>query len=299
MGKTWTGIICITLSLALFLPLFLHRAMGGVIRDTQKEIEVYCHEEETVLNLELEDYIKGVVAGEMGPRAPLEALKAQAIAARTYALYMEGELCTDPARSQAYFSPRELRERWGFLNFVNYWTRISTAVKETQGIIMVNKGEPILAAYHANSGGATEASELVWGEPRPYLVSRDSSFERDLGESREDISFSRSTFLQRLRLPQDTDGLPEIIETSPSGRVLEMKIGDYYFSGREVRELLDLPSTLFKIRAHLDRIDFTVWGRGHGVGMSQDGASYLAEAGFSCFQILEYYYPKISFIGLY
>ncbi len=299
MGRIWMNIIIFSLIFVLTIPLLLIRGCNGATGTESLSIEVFNHQTEQYFTIDLEEYIKGVIAAEISPKAPFEALKAQAIAARTYALYKGEGLTTDFSKDQGFIAPADLRERWGLVDYLFYWNRISAAVKDTRGILMVYEGKPIFAAYHANSGGATEDSEFVWGQELPYLKSKPSPFDQGNGRWREDTRLSQKEVLARLRLPLDELESPQICERSPSGRVMRVKIGDYILTGREVRDFLQLPSTLFNWSLQGEDLFITSLGRGHGVGMSQDGAVFLAEQGHTCFQILAYYYNQVKFCKYY
>lgn len=300
MGRVWAALIGISLVMVLVLPFFLVRGCAGGNFSPSMDLTVKDHISGKIFTIDMEEYLKGVVASELGPAAPLEAYKAQAIAARTYALYRGAGLTTDPETDQAYMSPAGLRKRWGFFSFIRAWNKISRAVAETRGIIMTYDDEPILAAYHANSGGATEDSGLVWGKSLPYLQSRPSPFDRQNTRYRTHIRFTMAEVFNRLPLPgSQNPALLEIVERSETGRVLQVRIDEYTLSGREVRSALNLPSTLFTWEVKDRILHITTWGRGHGVGMSQDGAVYLAQQGYNCYEILKYYYSSIIFSKIY
>ncbi len=299
MGRIWMNIIILSFVFVLAIPLLLIRGCSGATGAESLSIKVFNHQTEQFFTIDLEEYIKGVIAAEISPKAPFEALKAQAIAARTYALYKGEGLTTDFSKDQGFLSTADLRNRWGLVDYLFYRNRIAAAVKDTRGILMVYEGKPIFAAYHANSGGATEDSEFVWGEELPYLKSKPSPFDRENCRWREDARLSHKEVIERLRLPLDELEDLLIYERSPSGRVMGVKIGDYILTGREVRDRLQLPSTLFNWSLREDDLFITTLGRGHGVGMSQDGAVFLAEQGYTCFQILSYYYNQIKFCKYY
>ncbi|MCK8816387.1 stage II sporulation protein D [Natroniella sulfidigena] len=258
------------------------------------EVEVYDNVNDQILLLELEEYLKGVVAAEMPANFEFEALKAQAVAARTYALknLEEGQqLTTDSTIDQAWVSKAELIDRWGSLNYLLYWAKISAAVEETEGLIIKYQGELITAAYHSTSGDYTEAAVNVWGSNLPYLQSVASEYEEESPYYQYQQFFSIEEFNRKLGINSNFAQQIEILERSASGRVLKLKIGDHLFSGREFREQLGIRSTNFFIEQDDEQVRIITSGYGHGVGMSQYGADGMAANGYDFREILEHYYP--------
>jgi len=298
------SLLLLLLSSLIFFPLrFISppppREEGEVLGDIP--ITVYLPGREP-LRLGLEEYVAGVVAAEMPLSFPLEALKAQAVAARSYAVrrmrlfggkgcpdHPRADACGDFRRGQAWISREEMRRRWGW-TFPFRWWRLERAVRETRGLVLVHSGEVAEALYHAHAGGRTEAAEEVFGKPVPYLVSVPSPGEGGKWELTR-VKFSSSEFARRLGLTSGEAGRVEVVARSPSGRVLRIRVGSREFSGREVREKLGLPSTLFTVERRGDGVIFSVRGYGHGVGMSQYGAAALARKGNDFRAILGHYYP--------
>ncbi|HOB09038.1 MAG: stage II sporulation protein D [Limnochordia bacterium] len=261
-----------------------------------------------LLSMTLEEYVKGVVAAEMPAHFHLEALKAQAVVARTYAYqrivndvrvpdHPEAHLSTDYSTGQAWVSSDELKDRWGLVDYLINWKKISQAVAQTQGMIATYQGKPILAVYHSTSGGRTENSEHYWSEALPYLCSVADPYGNHSPYYYTTASFSTAKFLELMEL--DSLGKVQVLERYPSGRVKTMEAGEKWFSGRDVRQRLGLRSTWFTVHAESDQIHFSVWGYGHGVGMSQYGADGMARAGYDYRQILQYYYQGIALEKLY
>ncbi|MFW5986551.1 MAG: SpoIID/LytB domain-containing protein, partial [Halanaerobiales bacterium] len=174
--------------LIIFIILILVPLLLVKEQDDEKIVlRVYNHQLDKIVEMELNQYLRGVLAAEMPARYHPEALKAQAVAARTYTLkqlpryggsrnsaYKGADVSTDYRECQAYFSEREMKDRWGFIPFFYYWSRINTAVEETAKQVLVYDGKLIDAVYHANSGGRTENAEYVWGRNTPYLKSVES-----------------------------------------------------------------------------------------------------------------------------
>ncbi|HLV09679.1 MAG TPA: stage II sporulation protein D [Halanaerobiales bacterium] len=308
LGKiVW--LIIIVLIIMILLPVLLTVDLSRLKREEKIILKVFNYQQERVVNMELNDYLHGVVAAEMPAIYHLEALKAQAVAARTYAIkqlpkfggsgyddYSGVDITTDSRVHQAWLSEEELKERWGFLGYFYYWSRINRAVEETSGEIIIYNDKPIDAVYHANSGGRTEDSSLVWGTALPYLKSIESPFDSESEKNYSQIKyFSSSEIIRALKL-NNTAGLVELMvsKRSGSGRVMEVLAGGKQFSGREIRERLGLPSTNFEVKQDGDIFRFSILGKGHGVGMSQDGANALAKRGHNYREILEYYYPGVK-----
>ena len=262
-----------------------------------------------VLSLSEEDYLVGVVAAEMPASFPEEALKAQAVAARSYARYCaatgkhpEADLCADPGCCQAWQSEEALREKWGEAYGDNL-LRVRQAVEATRGQILTYEGEPILAAFHSSSAGATEDCGAVWN-PRPYLVSVSSP------EGPEDVPGYRSMLrcapldfrdVILSAYPQADFSGPEETWIGPSeqdagGRVAYQELGGVAIPGKELRALFSLRSTAFSLTYEEGLFLFTVTGFGHGVGMSQYGAMVMARDGADYREILSHYYPGTELI---
>ena len=262
------------------------------------------------LTLGLEDYLCGVVAAEMPASFPLEALKAQAVAARSYALcgaaagkHGDAAVCADPGCCQAWLSEEALRKSWGEDYEANA-QKIRAAVQATAGQILRSGGEPALAAFHSSSAGATEASAAIWSA-RPYLVSVPSpETAADVPGYVSTVSLWPTDFrdtLLSLRPEADFSGSPGgwigALRRDGSGRTAEASLGGVLFSGVELRRLFSLRSTAFELAYRDGLFVFTVTGSGHGVGMSQYGAKVMAERGADYTAILAHYYPGTELAG--
>ncbi len=269
-------------------------------------IRVYNYREDKVVTMELSDYLKGVVAAEMPATYKMEALKAQAVAARTYTLkkieassekHPGADICTDYHCCQAWISEKEMKDRWGFLPYFYYWSRITNAVEDTKGEVIVYNNQLIDAVYHSNSGGKTEDGGVVWSEDVPYLKSVESPYDKN-GRNNylHNKRFSFSELSQELGTEIKNKKI-EILELSQSGRVLKIQIGDNTYTGREIRSKLNLSSTLFEIKTSGEQVLFTVYGNGHGVGMSQDGADGYARHGYNYKQIIRHFYQGVEIVS--
>ena len=264
-----------------------------------------------VMLLPPEEYLVGVVAAEMPADFEPEALKAQAVAARTYALYCaatgkhtDADVCTDPRCCQAWRSERQLCERWG-ADYEDKIRRIRRAVESTAGEVLRFQGAAVFAAFHSSSAGFTEDCGAIW-RGLPYLVSVESP---ETADSVPNFVSSVSLSAQELREallaanPEaDFAEAPEewvgAIRRDESGRVAEAVIGGVPFSGVRLRALFSLRSTAFDLDYADGVFCFTVTGFGHGVGMSQYGANVMAAEGADYREILAHYYPGTELSSL-
>lgn len=253
-----------------------------------------------LMEVEARDFLMGDLACEMDLNAPKEALKAQAVAAYTYYSRMrasDGEIPCDPASWLVYAGPEQMQERWGE-DWEEYRAVLEEVVDEVLGQTLTYEGELILAAYFAISPGSTEAVENVWaadsGPEHPYLQAVASP-----GDAFSDgyLSYADFTLQQMQEAFPDSNfsGEPEgwvtDIERTPSGMVQSAKVGGVEQSGTEIRSALGLRSACFDCEPDGDMLRFTVKGWGHGVGMSQAGAVFMAKRGAGYREILEHYYP--------
>ncbi|MDD3230143.1 MAG: stage II sporulation protein D [Oscillospiraceae bacterium] len=262
-----------------------------------------------VLEVSAEDYVRGAVAAEMPPTFHPEALKAQAVAAHTYALrcHLEQErapdpelsgadLAVDPANWEGYITEEQARERFGE-NFVLWWDRISQAAAAAGQLVLLYEEEPIVAAYHAISAGRTEAAGNVWAHGLDYLSPAESfgdtlapGFESTVQFSAQQVEELLKAAYPGLILPGDRREWLRVVSRSESGYVLTVDAGDIQVTGKDIRSLFGLRSSFFTVSYTLDTFTFTVEGYGHGVGLSQYGADYMARQGSSFTEILAHYY---------
>ena len=285
-----------------------------VRRNSTDQIKLKVHTAGGIATMPLESYVCGVVAAEMPASYHLEALKAQAVAARTRAVcqkesggcrsYPGADICDDSGCCQGYASMTECREKWGDETEF-YRQRIIGAVEETMGWIMTYEGEPITVMYHAMSGGKTEDAAAVFSQPLPYLVSVESR-----GEEGARGFFTETTFTYEQMAAAVNGSIPgmdvsadelrrsfSITEYTDSGRVRQVSMGDALVEAASLRKALGLRSTWFSIASDGEGVTFQQRGYGHGVGMSQVGANSMAASGSTCGQILLHYYPGVK-IGL-
>lgn len=246
-----------------------------------------------IINLELEEYVLGVVGAEMPASFNIEALKAQAILARTYALksIKNGKKLTDTVSTQAYKDNSELQKLWKN-DYTKYYEKIKKAVNETKGKVILYNNEYIDAVYHSTSNGKTENSKNVWKNILPYLVSVDSSWDKNVKSYKKETIFEINEFCNILKLDVEEPITYEIIHNE-TGRVRQITINNKTFSGTEFRNLLKLRSADFEIEINDEKVKVTTYGYGHGVGMSQYGANEMAKQGYNYIQILKHYYTGV------
>lgn len=251
-----------------------------------------------VEQMDMDAYLTGVVLAEMPAFFESEALKAQAVAARTYARkasvtggkHGDGSVCTDYTCCQAYQSPEEYLEKGGTRDDIQ---KVRSAVLDTSGYVLTYNGELIEAVYFSCSGGKTEDAVAVWGTDYPYLRATDSPGEENAAFYSETKVFTPEEFEDALGIVLSTEPaqwLGEVTHTAGDG-VDTMEIGGVKYSGVELRAALGLRSTAFTITVQDNEIRIVTYGYGHRVGMSQYGADAMAAAGSDFRQILSHYYP--------
>ena len=249
-----------------------------------------------VVDLELEDYVIGVVSCEMPASFDKEALKAMAVAARTFALYKiktnKNYKLSTTTKDQCYITKEQMKKNWGN-NFERNYNKISDAVISTTNEYMTYNDKIIIAFYFSISNGYTENCENVFSQKLDYLVSVDSSWDKEYSYKEKTIKFDKSDFLKKLGL-NDTSIDSIKINRSKTGRVSSIKINNKSFKGTKFRTLLGLRSTDFEIKEEDNKIKISTKGYGHGVGMSQYGANIMAKKGYKYDEILKYYYKGIK-----
>jgi len=287
---------------------------GQVRKSEDVIIKVYMYEQNKIIEMNLEDYIAGVVAAEMPAEFELEALKAQAVAARTYAVKSMiifggsgvasqpgADVSSDFRQSQAYASQEKLKEQWG-VNYKQYWSKILRAVEETRGLVITYNGEFINAVFHSSSGPRTASAKEVWGFDYPYLISVPCTWDQKAPRYNDKKEFSLAEIEQLLgpdtqvmtAVQNSNGGAIQVIENTDSGRIGQIRVGSKVLSGLAIREKLDLRSTNFKIEIQGNKMVFNTIGYGHGVGMSQYGANGMAKEGRDYRQIVTYYYNGVA-----
>lgn len=262
-----------------------------------------------VIEVPVRDYVIGAVCAEMPALFEEEALKAQAVAAHTYAErqhILESEnpspelsgadFSNDTSKYQGYFTESQIKHYFGE-NYEEYYKKISSAADEVLPYIITRNEQPIIAAFHSMSSGMTESAENVWGAEVDYLVPVDSSYDKSAPRYAEEISIDRAflknsleTYFDGINLGEDISGWIVPAEISDSGTVLTALVGGKTVTGNDIRNALELRSADFEIEYTDEKAVITTKGFGHGVGMSQYGANAMAEKGCSWQDILNHYY---------
>lgn len=252
----------------------------------------------TVESLPLEDYLEGVILGELPGDFQLEAMKALAVAARTLTIkssknpvkHPQAAVCCDSGCCQAYCSETEYLERGGSQEAVE---KARTAVEETKGQVLLYEGELIEATYFSCSGGRTEDAVAVWGTDIPYLQAQDSPGEEEAEPYMDTVTFQIEDFAYLLGIEIPDKGLQvDSVTYTRGGGVDTMVISGKEFDGGQMRQLLGLRSTAFALQIVGETVTITTKGFGHRVGLSQYGAEAMAEKGSTYLEILAYYYPN-------
>ncbi len=279
-------------------------------------IRIYNEDKNRVETMSLTEYLEGVVAAEMPASFPLEALKAQAVAARTYAVrHMEAyggspcgkggaDICTDSACCQAYKCKDQLNAKWGTDAKV-YFDKIACAVEDTNNLIAVYHDAPIEALYHSVAGGRTEDAQNVFSTAEPYLVGVDSPGEEYASKYQGTKTVPLADFIKTVNKnwrkaklsEKNLSKQVEVLSRYESGQVEKIRLGKITASGKEVRKLFDLNSANFTVEIG-EAVRFTTTGYGHGVGMSQYGARAMALDGSDYVEILEHYYTGIELMDI-
>ncbi|MGN0606450.1 MAG: stage II sporulation protein D [Oscillospiraceae bacterium] len=255
------------------------------------------------------DYVIGAVCAEMPASFNIEALKAQAVAAHTYAVrqreielasptpeLMGAYISDDASKYQGFISKEQAEEYFGD-NFDEYYTKISNAVDSVINEILVYEDKPIVAAFHSMSSGRTESAENIFGMDISYLSPTDSNYDKQSPQYTHEYTFTTDEISERLKdaypditLPEDKSKWLDIKKRTASDTVISLNAGDINISGTDLRNILSLRSAAFDISYDNGIYTITTKGYGHGVGMSQYGADAMAEQGFSYDEILMHYY---------
>lgn len=276
--------------------------------DDSIKVTVLCGDKTEELSLS--DYLEGVVAAEMPALFPEEALKAQAVAARTYTMkklvsqpaaeHKGAAVCDNPAHCKAYKPISTFASGWKDES-ENYTQKIKRAVAETDSEILLYDGQPISAVFHSTSSGMTESAKDVWGGDAPYLVSVKSEGEEESPHFEEEKSFLcdefREMFLKKYpdaKFDKNPENWISRISRSDAGGIKEIAVGEVTVKGSDLRALYGLNSTNFTLLYAEGKMNFKTKGYGHGVGMSQYGARSLALSGKNYEEILKTYYTGVE-----
>ncbi len=274
-------------------------------------IKLLHKETNAVDELNLDEYLLGVVSAEMPATFEQEALNAQSIVARTYTIYVaqhnngkheNADICDDSTCCQAWISKDNRLARWDEDKREENWKKIEQAVYSTIGKIATYNGEPIDAFFHSNSGGKTEEVSNVWGGTNfPYLQSVETAGEDAYSQYSSEITLTKTEFEEKVKsshsdfsINYNEEDCIKVLEYTQGNRVKTIKIGNLELSGVEVRGILGLRSANFTIEISDDSIRFSVKGYGHGVGLSQTGADALAKQGKNYEEIIKHYYTGVE-----
>lgn len=314
------GLLAVVFLLALF---GLLRASGGGEESKKEESEysepgvsdsavmIRVKLDSEVHEMNLDDYVQGVLRAEMPASFELEALKAQAVAARTETMYKaengpvanhpEADICNDIGCCQAYKSVESAAEIWGG-NAGQYSEKITAAVRSTDGQVILYGDKPILAAFFSAAGGRTNGSGDVWVSDLPYLQSVESPEGADqVPNYYSTVTIPQEEFRRKFLsaypkadLSGSAGGWFGAVERNASDMVRTIRIGGVEVKGTKVRSLFGLRSACFTVTAEGSDVVFQVTGYGHGVGMSQYGANVMASEGKTYREILEWYYTGVT-----
>lgn len=278
---------------------------GGT--DSDSTVKVMNANSKNITSLSLEDYLIGVAAAEINPAYHEEAVKAQIVAAHTKLEYTklhktdsleDADITDSAATHQGYLTEDEQKKKWGD-NYKVYREKIEKCVKEVLNVVMLYENEPINAVFHAVSNGQTANASDVWGGNYPYLVSVQSAGDKLSPAYKSEVTVKKEEFKEKLvekgaNFSDNPEKWVEKITNTETGMVKEITIGEKTFKGSEIRSIFGLKSSTFAVSYSDGNFVFTVCGYGHGVGMSQYGADYLARQGFGYKDILNHYYKNIT-----
>ena len=290
------------------LPLDRTVVTPGPSLDSGRQVKVKLADGR-VETMAMDDYLWRVVAAEMPAAFEPEALKAQAVAARTYTCakmerttpaHPEADVCTDVACCQACRTPEEAAASWGS-NARMYTDKIAAAVADTDGLAVLYGGKPIQAVFFSSADGRTVDAVEVWGNAVPYLTGVDSPEGEEVPNYHSTVTLTAEACKARLLakypgadLSGDSSGWFSNTVSNSAAGVESMKVGGVTVSGQALRTLFALRSTSFTVSAGAEGVTFAVTGYGHGVGMSQYGANALAREGKRCEEILKWYYTGVE-----
>lgn len=313
------AVLCALLALSMiFVPIIsIERdeqtasASVNVKKDTDfhkdDKIKVLISETGKIEKVTMTEYVIGAVCAEISPDYEIEAIKAQAVACRTFGEYMiennvlkKADVSDDYTKYQGYLSKEKLKDRWGD-RFDTYYKRIADAVKETEDEVIKYKGKIIQPAFFAMCSGKTENAKDIWGGDAPYLVSTVSTGDELASDLVREQEFSVDDFKKcaeklKCKLDDNPENWVSEKEKTASGAVKKIKIGDKVLSGEAVHLAFNLRSNNFSVKYSDGKFVFETVGSGHGVGMSQYGADYMARQGSDYKEILSHYYNSVEIV---
>ena len=278
-------------------------------------IKLLHTKDNTIEEIPLDEYLYGVVAAEMPASFEMEALKAQAIVARTYTIYKiennsnkhdDADICDNSACCQAWISKEDRFARWEEKEQEENWNKIVSAVDSTKGKVITYEGKVINAFFHSNSGGKTETTINVWGgDGYPYLQAVATAGEDAYSQYQSEVIISKEKFISKMKekyndfdIDFSKEDSIEVLEYTDSDRVKTIRVGNKKLSGVEVRTIFGLKSANFKTTIENENIKFEVLGYGHGVGMSQTGADAKAKQGSTAEEIIKHFYTGVEIVNI-
>lgn len=316
--KKVVGVALLLVVAVFLLPFLIHRGMEqeqAADSAAQEEIALpdsgytlrILGSDGQVTEMDMNQYLWGVVAAEMPASFEEEALKAQAVAARTYALnkgptanHPDADLCTDYNCCQAWIARADAQSNWGD-RAVTYTNKITAAVAETGNQVILYEGQLIDAVFHSSSASATQDAVEVWGNSVPYLQSVDSPEGENVPNYQSQATISSQEFqglFLEARPEADLSGDPSTwvgdTQYNDGGSVHTITIGGVTVTGAQARQIFNLRSAAFSVSYADGTFTFDVTGFGHGVGMSQYGADAMAVAGSTYTEILQHYYTGVT-----
>ncbi len=291
------------------------------VKEIKDVIKIKISSTGEIKELTINEYIKGVLPAEMPPEYHIEALKAQAVVARTY-LYKkmsgnahnDADICDNPSHCQAWYSLDRLYDIWKRSKGYSleecdmYFAKVEQAVDSTENIVVTYKDKYINAYFHACSGGKTEDVSAIWGKQNiSYLKSVESLGEEEYKNYTSKVKLTISELetklnksnTKRCSIDKVKEEVVEILSYTSSGRVDKVRIGGVEYKAEELRTLLGLRSTNFTVNKEGEKVIFNVKGNGHGVGMSQVGADYYAKIGYTYVDIIKHYYTGVDVAKIY
>lgn len=264
--------------------------------------------------MDLDEYLYGVVSSEMPASFEEEALKAQAVVARTYTIYKitneskheNADICDNSACCQAWISKEERLQKWNEAERETNWAKIVNAVDSTKGKIITYEGKPINAFFHSNSGGITETASNVWGgKNEPYLQAVETSGESNYTQYSSELIITKNEFIEKIKeyhsnfeIDFSNEDEIKILDYTEGERIKTIKIGNLELQGTEIRNIFGLKSAKFEINIEGENIKFNVLGYGHGVGMSQTGADSMAKEQKGYEEIIKHYYTGVEIVNI-
>ena len=262
-------------------------------------VRVYRNQTGKIERVPIEEYVVGVIAGEVPVSFEIDALKAQAVASRSYVMYQmqrnknKDYDVVDTVSNQVYLDYEDMKERWKE-DYINNVNKIKTAVIETAGEYLEYDGKVVEAMFFSTSTGMTENSEDVFSSEVPYLRSVVSTWDEISPAYNDSKKFSKDDFYNLLDLDYKEKLNVEVTNSTSTGRIKEIKINNKIFTGKDVSSKLKLRSNFFTIDEYDDCIMVSTKGYGHGVGLSQYGAQGMALDGYKYDEILKYYYSGVE-----